>query len=138
MTENEVVIATKGWLESWGCIVGNHRLDTSPGHDIEATTPNGQQLLIECKGGVSPKSGTPFGTTYMWKAVSGALFNTIRELEKPAEGKLFAMAFPNTRGYRDFMVPIRGFCHRNYIHVFWLGPKGIVEVWSNCQEIPLP
>jgi hypothetical protein len=126
------------WLESQGCVVDHKRLGTAKGDDIDARTPTGQRLLIECKGAISPRSGEPFDYNYIWKAVSGALFNTVRAVEEQADNQLSVMAFPNVKHYREFMEPLSLFCERNNIHVFWVEPSGVVEVWSSNGVIPQP
>ncbi len=98
LTENEVVRCMCDWLGTKGCKVIAYKLNTSPGHDIEAVSPTGRKICIECKGAKSPKTGKPFDLDYQWRAASSALFNAIVLREKESSIDV-AIALPKDARY---------------------------------------
>lgn len=130
LTENQVVDITRLWLHRQGWTIKSFQHDTSQGPDISAKMATDQSLEVECKGARSPKSGKPFESGYLWTCVSSAFFSTARNVARCSPGQWYAMALPNTQAYRERVSELKTFCERNSIHVFWVEPGGVIEVWQ--------
>ena len=134
LTENQVVDTTCLWLEQQGWEIESRCHDTSQGDDILASS-SGTEIAVECKGAISPKTMLPFHSSYIWRSISGALFNTIRNIERPRSGRIDAMALPNTQEFRAMTNILQEFCERNNVYVFWVVPEGVAEVWQPIHSI---
>ena len=126
LKENDVVLHLRNWLSSNGYNVLSHCLDTAPGHDIEAVSPSGRKIFIECKGGISPTTGRPFDDNYTWTCVSSAFFKMVRHMELEPNCDA-GIAFPHTERYKDLMNGMESFCARIGLRVFWIDDSGKVS-----------
>jgi len=132
LTENQVVLFMRDWLEASGYTIKSHKLNTEPGHDIEAVSPKGRTICIECKGAKSPRSGKTFGIDYQWRAAAGAFFNIVTLKEK-AKGSIdMGIALPNCERYPELMMSLKQFCKREGIRVFWVSSGGEVREWHDA------
>ncbi|WP_337840932.1 hypothetical protein [Rheinheimera sp.] len=130
LTEDQVVDITCLWLERQGWKIKSRCYGTAKGDDILATSINDETLAVECKGAMSPNTMQSFHSNYLWKSISGALFNTVRNVENKALVRMEAIALPDTNEFRALTSTLQGFIERNHIFLFWVGPTGIVEVWQ--------
>ena len=130
LTEDQVVDVTRHWLERQGWEIKSYCHGTAKGDDILAVSPDGNILSVECKGAISPRTTQPFLGNYIWKSISGALFNTIRCIEEADPTKRYAMAFPDKMEFRELTKSLREFYKRNNVYMFWVLPDGISEVWQ--------
>ncbi|WP_447584749.1 hypothetical protein [Pseudoxanthomonas mexicana] len=130
LTEDSVVLITCDWLISQGWHIHSHCLGTSKGDDIVAKDVSGKTLLVECKGSVSPRTGSEFSGTYLWRSTSGALFNCLRAIERDKVSASIAIALPNVGSYQGLLGDMQDFFIRNNLLVFWVEPAGVVSVWQ--------
>ena len=113
LTEDSVVLITCDWLISQGWHIHSHCLGTSKGDDIVAKDVSGKTLLVECKGSVSPRTGSEFSGTYLWRSTSGALFNCLRAIERDKVSASIAIALPNVGSYQGLLGDMQDFFIRN-------------------------
>lgn len=132
LTENEVVLFMCDWLKTRGYTVKSYKLNTSPGHDIEAVSPAGLTICIECKGAKSPRSGKAFDLDYQWRAAAGALFNAVVLKEKKKRSIDVAIALPKIARYSEFMESLREFCKREEIKVYWVSSQDTINEWQDA------
>jgi hypothetical protein len=133
MHEDRVIDLTCEWLSGNGYEINKIVRGNREGHDIAATGPNGARLYIECKGSTN-KEGREFKPSAKYQNVTSAFFNqvnlqvTLREREPQSE---VGMAFPDDNGirfgYRFRMEPLRAFCERNRLRIFWVSENSVSE-----------
>lgn len=125
LTENMVVILLISWLESNGCKrLEEPKLNNARGDDIKVMLPDGQNLIVECKGAVS-RSGKMLSD---WCNSAMAVFGAIKETEEKRPGDLHAIAIPDTTKYQTTMKPLDSFLERQGIVLFWVQQDGGVQV----------
>jgi hypothetical protein len=130
MHESRVNELTCEWLRGNGYEIKCTALGRREGHDIKATGPNGAPLYVECKGSAN-KEGRQFTPEAKYQYVTSAFFNQVNLREKEPQSEV-GMAFPDDngslRGYRFRMEPLRAFCERNRLRIFWVSePNSVSE-----------
>lgn len=137
LKEDCVVLITCDWLASQGWHIDSRRLGTSKGDDIVARDSSGKILLVECKGSVSPRTGSEFSGNYLWRSAAGAIFNCLRAIEQDKDSASIAIALPNVSAYQGLLRDMQDFFIRNNLLVFWVEPDGVVSVWQAGDSFKL-
>ena len=124
--EDDVKKAMEMWLKKKGYSNVKIRLGTSTGDDVEAFDPtSGRHLVIECKG--EAKTGDQWARS--WGNVSAAILTSLNKTENPENSNDVAIAFPDTKEYRDRMSNLQPFCTRQGISVYWVSEDSQVKQW---------
>ena len=126
MQGNQIVDLMDDWLCRNGYEVKNKKYWTQPGHDIEATAPNGTLFYIECKGSEPNGGGTEFGTGAKYDRAASAFFNQMRLRENEPQSEV-GIAFPDDETYRSHMKALEEFCTRNRLRIFWVSEHSMNE-----------
>ena len=124
--EDDVKKAMEAWLKTQGYSDVEARLGTRQGYDVEGVHPtSGKRLVIECKGEAS--SGNQHSSS--WTKVATAFLTSLNETEDIKSSNDVAMAFPDTKEFRDRMNHLPAFCKRQCISVYWVAEDGQVKQW---------
>ncbi|MEI7997825.1 MAG: hypothetical protein WCH01_23325 [Methylococcaceae bacterium] len=124
--KDDVKNALGVWLESKGFSNVKIRLGTKQGYDVEGVNPTScKRLVIECKG--EAKTGDQWPRS--WHNVSSAILTSLWETENSENLNDVAMAFPDTKDYRNRMSRLQAFCKRQCIAVYWVSEDGKVQQW---------
>jgi hypothetical protein len=125
LTENEVVDTMCDLLRGHGYGIESCCHDTERGDDIVAVAQGSRRLHVECKGAVSRKGNR----INAWREAGGALFNAIRDIEKPGQPDDVAVAFPDVVDYHNVMDGLESFCKREKLLVYWVNENRSVRKW---------
>ena len=126
MRENQVVDLLCAWLSSKAYEIISCAHDKQSGDDIRAKSRNGALFKIECKGSTH-KEGREFPPNAKYQNVASAFFNQVTLREKEPQSEI-GIAFPDDRiafpddpySYRSRMEPLRAFCEKNRLRIFWV------------------
>lgn len=149
LSENEVCKAVDEWFRQRGFNVSWLQAGR-PGIDIEATHPNGQQWMIEAKGGRSsnPRSkaaehdygqnGAYIGTSQaLWKAIAWACDSRNRD-------RNIGIAIPASKYFDNHSKPLEAAFKLLGIAIFRVHPDRCVEVFPpevaelDGEKLPRP
>lgn len=126
LTEDQVNDYAAKWLEDVGYEIVDRRKGTAKGEDIQAKSPDGILLFVECKGYVSPKGNV----LPHWRKSAEAVFNTLRDACRSEPGKRFAIAIPNADEYKDHLQPLKALLVSVNVAVLFFDVDGNCEVWG--------
>ena len=134
LTENEVVKVVSDWLQRIGyTMLKDPCFDTAKGDDISATSPDGSELYVECKGSISKKGNMLSDWVSSAMAVFGAIVETAHKRPK----HIHAIAVPATEPYKRTLEPLRDFFIKQDITLIWVNKDGTVSV-DGAQKIKTP
>jgi hypothetical protein len=129
MHEDRVIVLLCAWLSSKGYEIISSTQSTQQGDDILARGRNGALFRIECKGSTN-KEGREFKPSAKYQNVTSAFFNQVNLREKEPQNEI-GIAFPDDNGclygYCFRMEPLRMFCERNGLRIFWVSENSISE-----------
>ncbi len=139
LSENHVIDAVCGHLESHGYAITQRLTTKQRGHDIIATRcgVNPIELHIEAKGETSdrhgsPRHGKPFDSAQVSDHVAAAFFCAAAMLQEgsPTERLRVGIAFPDTTLHRTYVSKIAAALARLDVAVFWVQPSLQVSIES--------
>lgn len=127
ISEDYVKMTMADWLKSQGYTDVIPRMGRANGIDVEGKHPrSGIRIAIECKGESNAKNQWDNA----WRNLSHALFNLIKDTERPDNNDDIALAIPDTTDYRRRMDGLYAFCQRQGITVYWVSSSGEVDCWE--------
>jgi hypothetical protein len=128
MHEDRVNLLVSEWLSGNGYKIIRCAHSTQQGPDVAATGPNGALLYVESKGATN-EEGREFTANAKCQYVASAFFNQVTRREREPQSEV-GMAFPDDdshHGYRFRMEPLRAFCDRNRLRIFWVKEDSVSE-----------
>lgn len=129
ITEDKVKKAMEKWLERRGFKNVKSCPGTRKGPDVEGVSATSdKRKVIECKG----ETDATNQWDRAWRNVSNAIFNVIKKTENPQNLDRVALAFPDTKNYRERMKGLAGFCRRQKIAVYW-----VTKRWAGSTMVAL-
>lgn len=124
--EDDVKTAMEVFLKGNGYSSVRARLGTRQGHDVEGVNPRtGILLTVECKG--EAQTGNQHSRS--WPNVASAILTALNETEDTNSSNDVAIAFPDTKEYRNRMKRLKSFCQRQNIVVYWVSVNSSVQQW---------
>lgn len=133
LNENDVVDAVCRYLKGAGYKILQRCPTTKQGIDIIAERPSEVgRLLVEAKGGTSAREGSarfgkPFNRSQVFDRVAKCLYTAAETYTGSTSGDGVAMAFPDTRLFRDYLDRIKTVTDRLGFQVFLVSEDSSVQ-----------
>jgi hypothetical protein len=126
LNEDEVVAAVARKLVDDGWTIASIATTKQHGYDVVAER-EGQRLIVEAKGAIAARpDAAPFTTNMCRQSVEAALYKIARA-ESDGAGTDFAIAVPDTSGYRTAIDRIAPFLARMSVRVMLVDSLGATD-----------
>jgi hypothetical protein len=133
LSEIDVINAVSKQLESMGYEIRQRLKITQSSIDVVAMKAGSLpiELYIEAKGEVG-RAGKKLESADMLSNVAEALYKAVAVLSLRGERDqvMVGIAFPENKDYQKYVQGIEPVLNQLGIAVFWVKPKGIVEIAS--------